>query len=158
MMVARAGVHQAVVSRKVPRPTGPYAQAIKVSRAGDMLFVSGQLPYEVPHGSLFCGAIKRQAELVFGHLKHLVLDARFNLAEIVKVTIYLTDLKNEAAVDAVYQSIFGGLTPPARVLVEVSGLRGGASIEVEAIAVREAPAPAAAPAKKEAQEEDEGMY
>jgi 2-iminobutanoate/2-iminopropanoate deaminase len=159
-MVRRPAAHQPILSRKVPRPTGPYAQALLVSRPGDILLISGQLPHEPPHGSLFSGPVQRQAELVFGHIKNLVLDARFSLGEIVKVSIYLTDLKHEAVVDKVYQNLFVGIPPPARLMVEVSGLRGGASIEAEAMAIRQAPpppVPAAGPEKNEPDDE-EGMY
>ncbi len=156
-MVRRAAAHQTIASRKVPRPTGPYAQAIVAQRVGDLLVISEQLPLEVPHGTLFSGAIKRQVELVLGHLRNLVLDARFTLADVVKVTLYLTDLKNEAAVDAAYQAFFAGLPPPARTMVEVSGLRGGAGVAAEAWAVRQAAA-AAAPAENPPPEDEEGMY
>ncbi|RYF05962.1 MAG: hypothetical protein EOO40_09740, partial [Deltaproteobacteria bacterium] len=83
-MARRPAVHEMVNSRKVPKPIGPYAQAIAVEAAGGMLFVSGQIPIEVPHGAVFTGPIGRQAELVFTHLKNIIFDARYTMDEVVK--------------------------------------------------------------------------
>ena len=132
---------------------------MRLTQPGEMLFVSAQAPQEVPQGQLFLGPVGRQAELVFGHIRNLVQDARLNLSEVVQVTIYLTDLKNETAVNQAYQKLFVGLTPPARVLVEVAGLRGGAGIEASAIAIRQAPPPPpAAPPGPPGGEEEMEMY
>jgi 2-iminobutanoate/2-iminopropanoate deaminase len=140
-MAIRPGIHQMITSRKAPKPVGPYSHAVHVKQPGAMLFVSGQIPIEVPSGTVFKGDIKRQAEIAFGHLKNIVLDAGFSIEEVVKVTIYLTDMKNFEAVNAVYQKLFVGGTYPARAVVEVSALPKEVGVEVEAIAVKKGAAP-----------------
>ena len=97
-MARRPGVHDAIQSRKAPKPIGPYVQAVRVQRPGQMLFVSGQIPIEVPSGNVFTGDIKKQAEIAFNHVKNIVLDAKFSMDEVVKVTIFLKDLNNFDAV------------------------------------------------------------
>ena len=139
-MARRPGVHDVIQSRKAPKPIGPYVQAVRVKRPGEILFVSGQIPIEVPNGTVFTGDIKKQAEIAFSHVKNIVLDAKFSMDEVVKVTIFLTDLGNFEAVNGVYQRLFVGAALPARAVVGVAGLPKGVSIEVEAIAIKQAQA------------------
>ncbi len=151
-MARRPPVHEMISSRKAPKPVGPYAQAVRVTQAGEMLFVSGQIPIEVPLGTVFTGAIKRQAELAFTHLKNIILDAGFTMDEVVKCNIYLTDMKNFDVINEVYQKMFVGLTLPARAVVEVAGLPKGVGIEADAMAVKKFVAPSPPP------DEEEMMY
>ncbi|HET6343950.1 MAG TPA: Rid family detoxifying hydrolase, partial [Myxococcota bacterium] len=113
-MARRPPVHKMVMSRKAPKPVGPYSHAIHVEAAGEMLFVSGQIPIEVPSGNVFTGDIKRQAELALTHLKNIILDAGFSMDEVVKCSIFLMDMKNFDAVNDVYSRMFVGQTLPAR--------------------------------------------
>jgi len=135
-MARRPAVHEMITSKKAPKPVGPYSHAIRVREPGAMLFVSGQIPIEVPAGTVFLGDIKRQAELALGHLKNIVLDSGFAVDEIVKCTLYLTDLKNYEAVNEVYQRMFVGQTLPARAVVQVAALPKAVGVEVECIAVK----------------------
>ena len=135
-MVRRPAVHQMIMSRKAPKPVGPYSHAVLTQGGGNMLFVSGQIPIELPAGTVFNGDIKRQAELALMHVKNIILDAGFIVDEVVKCTIYLTDMANFEAVNEVYQRMFVGQTLPARAVVQVAGLPKGVSIEVDAIAVK----------------------
>jgi 2-iminobutanoate/2-iminopropanoate deaminase len=135
-MVRRPAVHDMITSRKAPKPIGPYSQAIRVKAAGEMLFVSGQIPLELPAGQVFTGEIKRQATLAFTHLKNIILDSGFSMDEVVKCNIYLTDMKNFDAVNEVYQKLFVGMTLPARAVVQVAGLPKGVGVEADAIAVK----------------------
>ena len=135
-MARRPPVHEAIISKKAPKPIGAYAQAIRVQRPGEMLFVSGQIPIEVPSGKVFSGDIKRQAEIAFSHVKNIVLDAKFSIDELVKVTIFLTDLDSFETVNDVYQKMFVGAGVPARAVVQVAGLPKGVGIEVDAIAIK----------------------
>ncbi len=135
-MVRRPAVHEMITSRKAPKPVGPYSHAVHVKQAGEMLFVSGQIPIEVPSGNIFKGEIKRQAEIAFTHLKNIILDAKFTMDDVVKCTIFLTDMKNFETVNQVYQKLFVGQTLPARAVVQVSGLPKDVDIEVDAIAVK----------------------
>ena len=153
-MVRRPAVHDMISSRKAPKPLGPYSHAIRVNYPGAMLFVSGQIPIELPSGNVFTGDIKRQAELAFTHLKNIVLDAGFSLDEVVKCSIFLTDMKNFDAVNQIYQKLFVGQTLPARAVVEVSGLPKGVAIEAECIAAKKGEAPKEAEAPKPEPEEE----
>lgn len=136
MMARRESPHDRVNSRKAPKPLGAYSQAIRVNQAGSILFVSGQIPIEVPSGNVFRGDIERQAEIALSHLKTIVEEAGFTLDELTKVTIYLTDLESFERVNSVYQSFLVGSGQPARAVVEVSRLPKDVDIEVEGIAVK----------------------
>ncbi len=135
-MARRDAIHQMVSSKKAPKPVGAYSQAIRVKQAGEMLFVSGQIPIEVPSGKVFLGDIKKQAEIAFAHVKNIVEDSGFTMDEVVKITIYLTNLDNFDAVNGVYQKFLVSQNLPARAVVEVSKLPKGVDIEVDAIAVK----------------------
>ena len=125
-----------ILSKKAPKPIGPYSHAIRVMQPGPMLFVSGQIPIELPAGTVFKGDVKRQAELALGHLKNIVIDAGFSVDEIVKCTIFLTDMKHFDVVNQVYEKMFVGQTLPARAVVQVAGLPKEVSVEVECIAMK----------------------
>lgn len=135
-MARRDAIHQIISSKKAPKPVGAYSQAIRVKQAGEMLFVSGQIPIEVPSGKIFLGDIKKQAEIAFAHVKNIVEDSGFTMDEVVKITIYLTNLDNFDAVNTVYQKFLVGQNLPARAVVEVSKLPKGVDIEVDCIAVK----------------------
>ena len=136
-MVRRSAVHDMITSKKAPKPIGPYSHAVRVKRPGSMLFVSGQTPIELPAGTVFLGDIKKQAELSLAHVRNIVLDAGFTVDEIVKTTIYLTDLKNFDVVNDVYAKMFVGQTLPARATVQGAALPKGVGIEVDCIAVKQ---------------------
>ena len=137
-MARRPALHDMITSRKAPKPVGPYSHAVRVNAPGAMLYVSGQIPIEVPSGNVFTGDIKRQAELAFTHLRNIVLDAGFIMDEVVKVHIYLTDMKNFDTVNDVYQKLFVGKTLPARAVVGVAGLPKGVGVEADCIAIKKA--------------------
>lgn len=135
-MARRPAVHDVIHSRKAPKPIGPYVQAVRIKQPGEMLFVSGQIPIEVPSGRVFTGDIKRQAQIVFAHLRNIIADAKFSMDEVVKVTIFLTDLENFEVVNTIYQKSFVGQSLPARAVVQVAALPKDVGIEVEAVAVK----------------------
>ncbi len=135
-MARRPAVHDVIQSRKAPKPIGPYVQAVRVKAPGEVLYVSGQIPIETPSGRVFSGDIKRQAEIALTHVRSIVTDAKFAMDEIVKVTIYLTDMKNFEAVNQVYQKFFVGQSVPARAVVAVVGLPKDVGVEIEAIAMK----------------------
>ena len=137
-MARRGPIHQQVSSRKAPKPVGAYSQAVLVESPGATLYVSGQIPIEVPSGNVFTGDIKRQAEIAFNHLRNIVQDAGFHLDEVLKCTIFLTNMDDFQTVNEVYSRFFVGGSLPARAAVEVSGLPKGGGVEVEAIAVKKA--------------------
>jgi 2-iminobutanoate/2-iminopropanoate deaminase len=138
-MARRSAVHDMIMSRKAPKPVGPYSHAVRVKAPGEMLFVSGQIPIELPSGEVFRGDIQKQAELAMTHLQNIVLDAGFSMDDVVKCNIYLTDLKNFQTVNEVYQKMFVGNTLPARAVVQVAALPKDVGVEVDAVCVKAAP-------------------
>ncbi len=108
---------------------GPYSPAI---RAGDFLFISGQIPID-SEGELVTGGIEEQVRQAMENLKRVLAAAGASLKDLVKVTIYLTDMGDFAAVNKVYGSYFD-LDPPARACVAVKELPKGARVEIEAVA------------------------
>ncbi|MEM1873158.1 MAG: RidA family protein [Acidilobaceae archaeon] len=113
-----------------PRPVGPYSQAV---RAGCLLFVSGQLPIDPSTGELISGDFAEEARRALSNVKSIVEAAGARLDRVVKVTVYLTDLKLAGEFNRVYEEFFGE-HKPSRSLVGVSGLPRGARVEVEAVA------------------------
>lgn len=109
---------------------GPYSPAI---RAGDFLFISGQIPLDPHSGSVLSGPIEAQTKRCLEQIKAILASAGASLRDLVKVTIYLVDMRDLEAVNRAYAAYFD-LEPPARVLVGVAALPKGARIEVEAIA------------------------
>jgi len=121
-----------VRTEQAPAPFqgAPYSQAIK---AGDFVFVSGQLAL-APGGSEMVGAtIGEQTEQVFDNLEAILTEAGSGLDRIVKTTVFLTDLADFPGMNEVYARRVGE-PPPARSTIEIAALPSGALIEVEAIA------------------------
>ena len=115
-----------------PAAIGPYSQAVRV---GDLLFTSGQIPLDAATGSLVGGDdVVAQSECVMDNLAAVLEAAGACFSNVAKATIYLTDLGDFAAVNAVYARRFEGTDPPARACVEVSGLPKGVKVEIEMIA------------------------
>jgi 2-iminobutanoate/2-iminopropanoate deaminase len=148
-MARRPAVHEMMTSRKVPKPTGPYPHGVRVTEPGRMLFVSGQIPVQPPMGVVFTGEIRKQAELAFANMRHIVMDAGFSLDELVAVRIYVTDLKHIERIDDEYKKLFNSQAMPARTLVQVAALPKGVGIEVEAQAIKHAQAAPAQPPPNE---------
>lgn len=119
-----------VSTEKAPAAIGPYSQAIKT---GDLLFMSGQIPLDPRTGNLVSGDIEAETRRVMENLGAVLAAAGAKFENLVKTTIYLTDLGDFAAVNRVYASYFS-LDPPARATVQVSALPRGARVEIEAIA------------------------
>ena len=117
---------------RAPAAVGPYSQAIQT---GNLLFISGQIPIDVSkNGEIFKGDIKIQTKIVMENIKALLESQKLTLKNIVKVSIFLTDMKDFASVNEVYGSYFKE-DPPARACVAVSELPKGVNVEVEAVAV-----------------------
>lgn len=121
---------EAVYTDRAPKPVGPYSQAIK---AGGFIFVSGQIPLDPSTGKLVEGSFEDKVRRVMDNIKAILEAAGASMDDIVKVTVYLSDIRLFSEFNRVYSEYFKG-SPPARVVVEVSGLPLGAELEVEAIA------------------------
>jgi reactive intermediate/imine deaminase len=116
---------------KAPAAIGPYSQAV---RAGDTVYLSGQIPLDPGTGLLVEGDISAQARRSFENLKAVCEAAGGSLNDVVRLGLYLTDLDNFAAVNAVMGEFFKA-PYPARSTVEVAGLPRGAGFEVDAVMV-----------------------
>jgi len=115
-----------------PAPIGPYSQGI---RHGNELFCSGQTPTDPATGELVEGDVAAQAERALRNLGAVIAAAGFGLEHVVKTSIFLIDMNDFAAVNAVYERYFGE-AKPARTTVAVSALPKGSRVEIDAIARR----------------------
>ena len=122
---------QIIHTDQAPAAIGPYSQAV---RAGDTVYFSGQIPLDPATGNIVDGDISAQARRSFDNLKAVAEAAGGSLGEIVRLGLYLTDLGQFAAVNAVMQEYFAAPFP-ARSTIEVSGLPKGALFEVDAVMV-----------------------
>ncbi len=120
-----------IVSDKAPAPIGPYSQAV---RAGDTLYVSGQIAINQATGHLVTGDIEAETNQVMQNLKHILAQAGGGFANVVKCTIFVKDLGNFGRINEVYGSYFDAY-PPARETVEVSRLPKDVNVEISCIAV-----------------------
>lgn len=120
---------KAIHSDKAPAAIGPYSQAITT---GNLVFTSGQLPIDVATGKIPEGPIADRAHLVFKNLTAIAEEAGTSLAKAIKTTVYLADIADFQAVNAVYSEYFPEPFP-ARSAFQVAALPLGADIEVEAI-------------------------
>ena len=116
---------------RAPKAIGPYSQAV---RAGNTVYLSGQIPLDPATGELVTGDITVQTRRVFENLRAVCEAAGGSLSKLIRVGIYLTDLKNFTAVNAVMAE-FCKEPYPARSTVEVSGLPRGAEVEIDAVLV-----------------------
>ena len=122
---------QPIHTELAPAAIGPYSQAV---RSGNTVYFSGQIPLDPATGNLVEGDITVQARRAFDNLKAVAETAGGSLAQIVRLGLYLTDLGQFAAVNAVMQEYFTAPFP-ARSIIEVSGLPKGAIFEVDAVMV-----------------------
>lgn len=118
-----------VHSDKAPKAIGTYSQAV---RAGDFVFISGQVPFDPATGELIVGEIERHIERVFENLKAIAEGAGASLAQAVKLNVYLTDLRHFPVVNQVMARYFKE-PYPARAAVGVAALPRGAQVEMECI-------------------------
>ena len=122
---------QIIRTDHAPKAIGPYSQA---ARAGNTVYLSGQIPLNPATGELVTGDITVQTQRVFENLRAVCEAAGGSLGQLVRVGIYLTDLKNFTAVNAVMAE-FCKEPYPARSTIEVSGLPRGAEVEIDAVLV-----------------------
>ena len=118
-----------ISTTNAPQAIGPYSQAVKTN---NLMFISGQIPMDPTTGNLVEGSIEDEANQVLKNLKSICEAAGYSLDDAVKITIFLTDLGNFAAVNDVMKEHFSE-PYPARATVEVSGLPLGVNVEIEAI-------------------------
>ena len=124
-------MRQAISAPDAPKAMGAYSPAI---RAGNLLFVSGQIPIDPASGNLVSGDITAQAEQVMRNLSALLKAAGIGFEHVVKTTVYLADMNEFAAMNAVYGKYVVD-PPPARSTVQVARLPKDVRVEIDVIAV-----------------------
>jgi 2-iminobutanoate/2-iminopropanoate deaminase len=122
---------QIIKTDRAPQAIGPYEQGIVV---GGFLFTSGQIALDPATGNFLAGSVEEETELVIKNLEAILTAAGLTLKDVVKATVYLTDLGDFGRVNQVYEKFFGE-SKPARACVQVAALPKGAQIEMDAIAV-----------------------
>lgn len=121
----------ALSSTRAPKAIGPYSPAI---RAGNLLFLSGQIPLDPESGAIVGTDVTAQTEQVFRNIAALLHAAGTDFSHVARTTVFLSDLEDFGAMNAVYARHFGD-TPPARSTVQVSRLPRDARVEIDVIAV-----------------------
>ena len=122
--------NQVISTPLAPAALGPYSQAIK---AGDTVYCSGQIPINPATGTIDAVTVEDQTRQAITNLKNVLEAAGGGLSNVVKTTVFISDMNDFAAVNGVYAELFGE-TKPARSCVEVSRLPKNVKIEIEAIA------------------------
>jgi 2-iminobutanoate/2-iminopropanoate deaminase len=122
---------RAVSTNDAPAAIGPYSQAI---RSGPMLFCAGQIPLDPKTGQIVTGDVSDQTRRVLENVRAVLGAAGLGFGDIVKTTIFLTDMNDFQTVNEVYASYFRE-NPPARSTVGVASLPKGAKVEIEVIAM-----------------------
>jgi 2-iminobutanoate/2-iminopropanoate deaminase len=124
-------VKEIIQTERAPKAIGPYSQAI---RANGFVFASGQIPIDPETGKFVAGGIAEQTEQVIKNLSRVLEAAGSGLNQVVKTTVYLTDMEEFAAMNEVYGRFFSE-EPPARATVEAARLPRDARVEIEVIAL-----------------------
>jgi 2-iminobutanoate/2-iminopropanoate deaminase len=121
-----------ITALKAPAPIGPYNQAVM---AGDTLYISGQIALNPETGELMMDTIEEETEWVMKHLGSILNEAGMDYSNLVKCSIFVSNMGNFSAINGVYGSYFKD-NPPARETVEVSCLPKNVNVEISAIAVK----------------------
>lgn len=116
-----------------PRAIGPYSQGVC---AGDLVFVSGQIPADPKTGEIVGGGVSEQAKQVFENIKAVLEAADCTMESVVKATVFLKNMDDFVTVNGIYGTYFNGAVLPARAAVEVSRLPKDILVEVEVVACK----------------------
>ncbi len=122
---------EVIHTNKAPDAIGPYEQAIK---ANGFVYTAGQIGLEPGTGELVAGGVEEQARRVLDNVTAVLEAAGASWGQVVKTSIYLTDMANFAAVNTIYEGYLGS-AKPARTTVAVAGLPKGALVEVDVVAL-----------------------
>lgn len=122
-----------IATLSAPAAIGPYSQGVRV---GNLVFTAGQIPLDPATGQIVAGGIAEQTTQVLENLKAIVEESGSSLAKAVKTTVFLKDLQDFAAMNAVYGKYFTleGVAAPARTTVEIARLPKDALVEIEVVA------------------------
>ncbi|MFZ9753596.1 MAG: Rid family detoxifying hydrolase [Cyanobium sp.] len=126
-------MQQAIQTEAAPAPVGPYNQAVA---AAGLLWCSGQIALDPHSGALVGdGDVEAETRQVLANLKTVLAAAGVGPAQVLRTTVYLTDLADFARVNALYAEVFSGGVAPARACVQVAALPKGARVEIDAVAL-----------------------
>lgn len=123
-----------IITKNAPGAIGPYSQGILAEKAG-LIFVSGQLPVDPPTGRLITGTVAELTRRCLENAAAILEEAGSSLKDVVKTTVFLTDMGNFQEMNGEYGRFFPE-DPPARSCIAVAGLPLGAAVEIELIAAR----------------------
>ncbi|NMB37277.1 MAG: RidA family protein [Bacteroidales bacterium] len=121
-----------VATPLAPAAVGPYSQAVV---AGNTIYVSGQLPIDAATGEFAPGGVREQLHQIFKNIGYILKEAGYDFSDVVKTTVYLTDMKDFAVLNEVYAEYYSS-PYPARVAYAVAALPKAALAEVDVIAVK----------------------
>ena len=123
---------KAVFTQEAPAPVGPYNQAVI---AGGWLYCSGQIPLDPATGAMVGdGNVEAETRQVLSNLKAVLQEAGTDPSKVVRTTVFLVDLGDFQAVNAIYAEVFGDGVSPARACVQVAALPKGSKVEIDCIA------------------------
>jgi 2-iminobutanoate/2-iminopropanoate deaminase len=120
-----------IATQSAPAAVGPYSQAI---RSGELIYTAGQLGMDPETGALVEGGVQAQTRQALTNIQAVLAAAGASLANVVKTTVFLQDMGDFQAMNAVYAEFFSA-APPARSAVQVAALPLGGLVEIEAVAV-----------------------
>jgi len=118
---------------KAPTPIGPYNQAVM---AGNTLYTSGQIAMNVNNGDLVLESIEKETEQVMENLKAVLEAAKMTFENVVKTSIFISDMTNFSRINTIYAQYFDAMTAPARETVEVANLPKFVNVEISVVAVK----------------------
>lgn len=121
-----------IKTENAPKPIGPYNQAVV---AGNYMFISGQIALNPKNGELITNEIKKETTQVMENLKAILSEASLTFENVVKTTIFLSDMNDFSIVNEIYGSYLNNSTAPARETVQVSKLPVGVNVEISMIAM-----------------------
>lgn len=122
-----------IFTEKAPAPIGPYNQAVLV---GNMLYTSGQIAINPATNELVLDNIETETKQVMENLKAVLEAAEMTFENVIKVSIFISDMNNFSKINTIYGAYFSEATAPARETVQVAGLPKNVNVEISAIAVR----------------------
>lgn len=122
-----------IYTDKAPSPIGPYSQGVV---HGNILYTSGQIGFDVNKNELVLDTIENETTTVLNNVKAIVEQAGFSLNDVVKATIFISDMDNFSRINAVYAQYFDEATAPARECVQVAKLPRNVNIEISVVAIK----------------------
>ncbi|MGK0235999.1 MAG: 2-iminobutanoate/2-iminopropanoate deaminase [Psychroserpens sp.] len=122
-----------ITTTKAPAPIGPYNQAVL---SGNTLYTSGQIAIDPETGALILDSIEAETKQVMENMKEVLAAAEMTFENIIKTSIFISDMNNFSKINAVYGTYFDAATAPARETVEVANLPKFVNVEISAIAVK----------------------